>query len=635
MNRPVERQASASHDHELELEQVPASSSSGGIDAAPCPGRVHSQRQETQNEVPREERISRLQETRLQERPDAIEENIQRTRETPGTIDENNVIPGFESERARIERLGRERPPQFHSLLAEIGFCFSISMSQVLAEYFVSGFNVVLPSIVTKLNIPSESSTWPASAFSLVISSFLLGFGRLADMHGGYPAYVLGFAWMTVWSVIAGFSQNALMLNFCRALQGLGPASFLVSGLMLLGSIYRPGPRKNVVFSIYGACAPLGFFAGIFFAGLCGQYLTWRWYFWIGACLCAITTVAAYFAIPSDVAERRALGIKMDWYGAILIFAGLVLVVFAITDSSHAPRGWATPYIFVTFVVGALLLAVAVYVEGWVAEHPLVPPDLFRIPYMKPLAVTLFLMYGCLGVYLFYATFYMETIMGATPLQVVAWCVPMALGGCIISTVGGFFLHLVPGTILIIVAGIAWTIAPLLFAIAPAPHANYWAYVFPSMICATLAVDITYSVTNIFISTNMPKKRQGLAGAFINSVLYLGISFLLGFADITAAQTSSSSSSSSSVSSSDSSSAAKTGTVSAGETKAYKSVFWFEMACAATALVVAIAFVRITEAKSDMTFDEKEAEKHAEKDVTAVDAGAMQEQRRRVILQLE
>ncbi len=90
----------------------------------------------------------------------------------------------------------------------------------------------------------------------------------------------------------------------------------------------------------------------------------------------------------------------------------------------------------------------------------------------------------------------MGNIMGATPIQLVAWFAPMAIGGCIISTLGGLVLHIIPGTVMLVVAGVAWIIAPLLFAIAP-DGANYWAYVFPSMICATIGIDITYNITNM------------------------------------------------------------------------------------------------------------------------------------------
>ena len=123
---------------------------------------------------------------------------------------------------------------------------------------------MILPTLAKDLNIPSASSTWPASAFSLAVASFLLIFGRLADMYGGFPVYIAGLVWLMIWSLIAGFSTDQIMLNFCRALQGLGPAAFLPSSVMILGSTYRPGPRKNLVFSIYGACAPLGFLSVLF-----------------------------------------------------------------------------------------------------------------------------------------------------------------------------------------------------------------------------------------------------------------------------------------------------------------------------------------------------------------------------------
>jgi MFS family permease len=358
----------------------------------------------------------------------------------------------------------------------------------------VSGFTVLLPTIATDLDIPEAARTWPASAFPLVAASFPLVFGRLADMYGGYPVYVAGTVWLAIWSLIAGFSTNALMLDFCRALQGLGPAAYLPSSMMLLGSIYRPGPRKNLVFSIYGACAPLGFVFGIFFAGLTGQYTAWGAYFWIGTALTVITAAVAWMTVPWDINETQSVGVKMDWLGAILSISGLILFTFAIIDSSHAPQQWKTPYIYILFIIGSLLIIAAAYVECFVASEPLLPAWLFKAPHMSALIIALFFCYGSLGIFLLYATFYMEQIMGASPLLVVAWYVPMALGGCIIGTFGGLVLHLLPGTVLVLIAGVAWIVAPLLFAIAP-DNANYWAYIFPSMICATIGIDITYNVS--------------------------------------------------------------------------------------------------------------------------------------------
>lgn len=116
-----------------------------------------------------------------------------------------------------------------------------------LQEYFVSGFNVLVPAIIDALEIPQDSTTWPASAFSLVVSCFLLPMGRLSDMYGGKRLFVLGVGWLVIFSMLGGIARTNLMLVFARALQGLGPAAFLPSSVMLLGSVYRPGPRKNLV----------------------------------------------------------------------------------------------------------------------------------------------------------------------------------------------------------------------------------------------------------------------------------------------------------------------------------------------------------------------------------------------------
>ncbi|EXJ56641.1 hypothetical protein A1O7_06985 [Cladophialophora yegresii CBS 114405] len=318
---------------------------------------------------------------------------------------EPGTAPGAELDiEARIEALGRQRPEVFQTVWAEAAFCVTILASMLMAEYFVSGFNIILPFMATALDIPDQARTWPASVFSLVTGAFLLPLGRLADILGARLVFVMGLAWHFIWSLAAGFSQNYVTLIVCRALQGLGPAAYLPSGIMLLGRTYRPGPRKNLVFSLYGSFSPLGFFLGIFAGGASGQSLTWRWYFWIGAILLFLATVLAYMAVPTNHSDARNSNIKMDWWGASVVVPGLLLVVFALTDSSHTSDGWATPYVGITMAAGVICLGVAVYIEGWVAEHPLLPFDLFKVRHMKPLSVSLLLSYGVFGIYLFYTS---------------------------------------------------------------------------------------------------------------------------------------------------------------------------------------------------------------------------------------
>jgi MFS family permease len=103
------------------------------------------------------------------------------------------------------------------------------------------------------------------------------------------------------------------------------------------------------------------------------------------------------------------------------------------------------------------------------------------------------------------------------------------------------------------------------------------------MICATAGVDITFNVTNVFITTSMPKARQGLAGSLINSLLFLGISFFLGLGDLTV-----------------------TMTADRGQRQSYKVAFWFATGCAVFGLVVMFFGVKIGKASSDLTIEERE-----------------------------
>ncbi|KAL2825251.1 major facilitator superfamily domain-containing protein [Aspergillus pseudoustus] len=479
-----------------------------------------------------------------------------------------------------IEKLGRERPALFPNRWVELSFCFSLLASELLAEYFISGFNTLLPHLTTSLNIPRESQTWPASVFSLVTGAFLLPLARLADIYGPRLIFNTGLIWFLIWSFIAAWSQNYKMLIVCRALQGLGPSAFLPAGIMLIGSIYRPGPRKNLVFSLYGAFSPIGFYSGICVSGLSGHYLSWRWYFWIGCVIVLvvlIVSIVGMYRIPLPNQKSTA---KMDWWGCATIVPGLLLVVFAITDGSHAPDGWRTPYILVTFLAGIMLLGAAFYIEGWVAESPLLHFDIFKVKYMSPLFVALSFSYGVFGIYLFYASFYIEDILGKNSLLTAAWFAPMAAGGLILATLGGFTLHILPGKVLLMISGAGYIVSMLLFAIIP-ENPNYWAYVFPAMVAATIGVDIGYSVSNIFITNNLPQNRQGAAGAMINTIVFVGISFFLGLADLTVAQTR-----------------------DLGLERSYKAAFWFGVACAGVAVIL-LAFIEVGKAASDLTVEER------------------------------
>ncbi|KAI1506288.1 membrane transporter [Biscogniauxia marginata] len=480
---------------------------------------------------------------------------------------------------ADVEKLGRRRPEIFRNGWVEVGFCVSVLGSMMLSEFLISGFNVLLPVLIEDTGIDPNQKTWPASVFSLVTGSLLLPFGRLIDIYGSFPIYLGGLSWLMIWSLVGGFSRSLPMILATRALQGVGAAAFLPAGTTLLGTTYRPGPRKNTVFSLYGGCAPFGFYCGILIAGLCGQFLYWGWFFWIATMLLFALCTLTFFCVPREWKYGDLS--SMDWLGSVTSLSSLSLITYAITDASHVDGEWASPKIFVTFILGILMLGGFIYIEGWVAKTPLLPFSLFAIKYTKPLFLTLFFAYGSFGIYLFYASFYIESILQVPPLLAAVWFTPMAIGGMIIALVGGAVLHRIPGTVLLTLSGAGFVVCSFLFALIPG-NPNYWAWIFPAMACITLGVDISFNVSGIFITTNFPQHQQGLAGACINGLVFLGMSFFLGWADFAVGSRSHD-----------------------GEGESFKVAFWFAAACGCVVMLLVLAFIRIGRAKSDLTVDEK------------------------------
>lgn len=330
---------------------------------------------------------------------------------TTDSFDTASLSSGYDSpisplengDKPNLEHLARQRPAVFRTTLFEASFVTAVVLSLMMSEYFTSGFNIILPSLAQSIDLPEDARTWPTAVPNLAAAALLLPFARLCNIIGARRVFILGHAWLLCWSVVSGFATNHIILIVCRAMQGVGFAAFLPAGMSLLGQVYRPGPRKNLIYSIYGAFACLGFYFGIVVAALTTEYISWKWYFWTGAIFEFATIVFGLLAIPRNLQDQQASA-RMDWLGLSTIVPCLALLIFAFTEGSQAPQGWATPYVLVTLILGIVFLAAAIYSQGWASSQPLVPNVIFRIRYMKRLLASMTCFFGVCALFLLYTS---------------------------------------------------------------------------------------------------------------------------------------------------------------------------------------------------------------------------------------
>ena len=266
-------------------------------------------------------------------------------------------------------------PPQF-SFMHEIAFVAIISSSQLLTQAGLAISIAPLHVIGRSFGVSKPGDlSWMAAAYSLTVGTFILIAGRWGDLYGHKLIFVIGYFWFSTWSLVAGFSvysHSLIFFEVCRALQGIGPALLLPNGIAILSRTYPPGPRKEMILSIFGATAPGGFLFGAVFSGIFAQLLWWPWAYWVMGIVCAAAGCLAITILPTmaRLGEKPILA-ELDILGSVLGVAGLVLINFSWNQGPVV--GWPTIYVYVILIVGFGFLIAFFIVEKKVADYPLLP----------------------------------------------------------------------------------------------------------------------------------------------------------------------------------------------------------------------------------------------------------------------
>lgn len=181
--------------------------------------------------------------------------------------DDNNKRQSSDLSRTKSNVSIAEQMSPMNEFLFVSVVCLSQFMTQAALGQTLSILHVIGDSF--GLTNPGDLS-WLIAGYSLTVGTFILVAGRFGDMFGYKRMLLLGYCWFSFWSMVAGLSvySNHVLFVFARVLQGIGPAFCLTNGLALLGAAYAPGPRKDMVFALFGATAPGGSMVGAAFAGL-------------------------------------------------------------------------------------------------------------------------------------------------------------------------------------------------------------------------------------------------------------------------------------------------------------------------------------------------------------------------------
>ena len=422
------------------------------------------------------------------------------------------------------------------SPVREVTFVFVICMAQFMTQAGIGCNLSSLEIIGDSFDIKNSGIlSWFIAGYSLTSGTFILFFGRCGDVFGYHNLFITGFAWYSLWSVVAGLSvySNYVLFIFARTLQGIGPSMLLPNALAILGSTYRPSAKKNLIFALFGACAPNGSITGSVFAALFSQLAWWPWLFWVCAIACAAFALLGWLALPRIYHEREKETLtllewteELDIIGACLGVGGLALVNLA---WNQAPiSGWHTPYVYVVLVIGAVLLGCFIAWELYAAQKPLIPFHALTLDVSFILAC-MACGWASFGIWIYYLWLFMLRIRGITPLLASAQWTPPGVSGIIAAFTTGYLMSRIKPGWIMLMAMIAFTLGILFVAINPV-HQTYWALTFVSLVVMPWGMDMSFPASTVLLSNAVECRHQGIAASLVTTVVNYSVSIGLGLA---------------------------------------------------------------------------------------------------------
>jgi MFS family permease len=361
--------------------------------------------------------------------------------------------------------------------------------------------------------------------------------------------FLIGWSWLVIFNVAAGFARNHIVFDVLRALSGIGPSIMMPNAAALLAGAWPDSSskhdqsRKMLAFCIFGAIAPGGFILGAAWgSALVHTGLQWRWIYWSMAIVCAALAVAASVVIPNTQGLNGKGEGTVDYLGSVVGVAGLVLVFvslkyvpcFAFTahlliiNSGGPSFGWSAPQSPVLLVVGLLALGLFCYIENKIA-HPILPMTIFQSPTFIAVAISLCAGWMSFGMFQYYNPHFLMEFRHLTPIHVSLQMLPCALIGVVAAIVAVVLLPLVPGYVIFGASMLCFFAGQTMLAFTPVEQ-TYWAMTFPTCIIICFGPDLSFACASLIASDNLKPEEQGVAGSFINTIVNYSIALGLALA---------------------------------------------------------------------------------------------------------
>lgn len=385
-----------------------------------------------------------------------------------------------------------------------------LCVAQFMVYLDISIVNVALPSIQDSLDMDAGDLPYVVTTYGTLLGGFLLLGGRLADVFGRRKVLQIGLTMFSATSLLAGLASDPAVLIAARGMQGLGAALVTPAALSILMNAFEPGPARNKALGIWGSLTGIASVCGVLFGGVLTDGAGWRWIFWVNVPIGIAAVLLAPVVLPES---REPVRRRFDVWGAVVLTAGLLLLIHTLDQAVEL--GWGSARTVGGLVLAALLLAGFVQIELR-ATSPLLPMGIFRRRNLRTANIVSVAVMGAVVTLFFFASLYMQQVLGWTPMRTGVAYVPLASS---VAAAAGAASVLVTrySFRLVLIVGLVLSATGLLMLAQLGAEAVYVSEVLPAFVVVGVGLGLTFVPVQIMALDDVGEQEFGVAAGLVST----------------------------------------------------------------------------------------------------------------------
>ncbi|MGW7291137.1 MFS transporter [Streptomyces xiamenensis] len=387
-------------------------------------------------------------------------------------------------------------------------------MSLLIVSLDITALNVALPSLGRELNAGVSGLQWTVDAYTLVLASFLMLSGSMADRLGRRRVFTTGLVIFTTGSLLCALAPGLGWLVGFRMLQALGGSMLNPVAMSIIRNTFHDPKELARAIGMWGGVVGISMAAGPIVGGALVQAFDWRAVFWINIPVGITALVLTLRFVPESRAPRAR---RIDPVGQLLVILLLGSLTFGIIEGGRGE--WTSAPIVGCFLVAALSLPALVWYESRRFE-PLLDPRFFRSAPFSGASAIAVSAFAALSGFLFLNTLYLQDQRQLSALEAGTYLLPMAGVTLVLAPVSGWLINRFGARLPLLLAGSALTASGLMFAGWQAESDN--ARLFTAYVLFGIGFGLVNApITNTAV-TGMPRAQAGVAAGIASTSRQVG-----------------------------------------------------------------------------------------------------------------